>query len=191
MPVWPEACNSGRTPRHVTFALFALIVAIVNIFPQWTATMRTLQILSASLLLSTFAAAQCAFSSVSVSSYGQPCSVFTGNPTTIGALLDVTNCSLGIEVHAFPGCCNTYLVGRVLVLGLQPNTQPLPQFNCTLLTSPDVVLFQTTGSTFPLSMPNAPFPATTLFAQGAAIYFTTIGFSTDWAFSSGAQITLQ
>ncbi|MFT4511997.1 MAG: hypothetical protein ACI89X_000673 [Planctomycetota bacterium] len=153
--------------------------------------MRALHILSASLVLSSFAATQCAFSSVSVSSYGQPCSVFSTNPTTVGVQLDVTNCELGIDVSAFPGCCNTYLVGRVLVLGLQPITQPLPQLGCTLLTSPDVVLFQTTGSTFPLQMPSAPFPATTLFAQGAAIYFTTIGFSVDWAFSSGAQINLQ
>lgn len=48
-----------------------------------------------------------------------------------------------------------------VVLGLPPLTQPLPQFGCTLLTSPGVVLFQ----------------ATTLFAQGAASYFTTTGYS--------------
>lgn len=48
-----------------------------------------------------------------------------------------------------------------VVLGLPPLTQPLPQFGCTLLTSPGAVLFQ----------------ATTLFAQGAASYFTTTGYS--------------
>jgi hypothetical protein len=166
-------------------------VAILNIFAQEDTTMRALQIVSASLALSGLAAAQCAFSSVNVSCYGHPCSVFSGNPTTVGAQLNVSNCTLGVDVQAFSGCCNTYLVGRVLVVGLQPVTQPLPQLGCTLLTSPDLVLFQATGSMFALQMPSAPFPATTLFAQGAAIYFTTIGFSTDWAFSRGSQINLQ
>lgn len=175
--------------RYVCYS--SAIMAILNSFPQVDTTMRALQILSASLALISIATAQCAFSSANVSSYGPSCSVFSNNPTTVGVQLDASNCTLGVDVQAFSGCCNTYLVGRVLVVGLQPITQPLPQFGCTLLTSPDLVLFQATGSTFALQMPSAPFPATMLFAQGAAIYFTTIGFSVDWAFSSGSQINLQ
>jgi hypothetical protein len=121
--------------------------------------------------------------------------IFAQEDTTMRAL-QIVSASLALSglaaaQCAFSGCCNTYLVGRLLVVGLQSVTQPLPQLGCTLLTSPDLVLFQATGSMFALQMPSAPFPATTMFAQGATIYFTTIGFSTDWAFSRGSQINLQ
>ena len=79
--------------------------------------------MSASLALSSIATAQCAFSIANFTSYGQPCSVFSSNPTTVGAQLDVSNCTLRVDVQAFSGCCNTYLVGWVLVVGLQPITQ--------------------------------------------------------------------
>lgn len=152
--------------------------------------MRVLTSVFSGLILSGFAAAQCAFSSVAASTYGSACLVF-GNPTSIAASLDVPSCSLGLDVSAFPGCCNTYLVGTVLVVGLQPVAQPLPSLGCTLLAQPDLVLFSTTGGSFALPMPPAPFPPTTIHAQAVSVYFTTIGFSTDWAFSTGYQLDLQ
>ena len=157
--------------------------------------MRAIQFLSAIALSASFALGQCAFASASVSSYGQPCAIWLGPapPTSLGVQLDGTSCTLGLDVTAFPGCCNTFLTGRILVLGLAQISVPVPQFgvNCDLLVSPDVILFQQSSGQFTMPLPNAPFPPTTIYAQGAVIYFTTIGLAADWALSAGYQIDLQ
>ena len=64
---------------------------------------------------------------------------------------------------------------------------------CTLLAQPDFLLLQPTasGATFVLPLPAAAVPPLTFFAQGGALYFTTIGLSTDLAFTDGAQVTVQ
>lgn len=151
--------------------------------------MRAIQILSAIALSASFVASQCAFTSVSVSSYGQPCSIWV-TPTTIAVGLNSTSCTLDLDVVAFPGCCNTFLTARVLVLGMAQISVPVPQFgvNCDLLVSPDVFVLQQSSAP---SLPNAPFPATTINAQAAAIYFSTFGLTTEWALSAGYQIDLQ
>jgi len=157
--------------------------------------MRAIQLLSAISLCASFASAQCAFSSVSVTSYGQPCSIWLGPtpPTTLAVQLDGASCTLGLDVMAFPGCCNTFLTGQLLVLGLNQISVPVPQFgvNCTLLVSPDVILFQQSSGQFAMPLPNAPFPAMTIYAQAAVTYFTTFGLTTEWALSGGYQIDLQ
>jgi hypothetical protein len=149
----------------------------------------------ATVCTATFAVAQCPFASVSMQGYGQGCNpVFAIDPT-FGVTLDTANCRLLLTVSAFPGCCNTYLVGSLLALGDQPTSIPLPQFgvNCTLLVVPVILQFQPTaaGSTFLLQLPATVLPPVTLAAQGGVLYFTTIGFTYDFALSAGGQISLQ
>ncbi|MCK5943555.1 MAG: hypothetical protein KAI24_16350 [Planctomycetes bacterium] len=161
--------------------------------------MRTVPILAACslLLLATPAAAQCPWSSVSVTSYGQGCSApFPNQQVGVAATLDVTTCQLGLDVVAFGGCCNTFLVGRALVVGLSQTATPVPQLGagCTLLASPDLLLFEPSAPNpqpFVLQLPNAPLPPTTLYAQGVAVYFTTIGLTVDVTLGPGARIDLQ
>lgn len=141
-----------------------------------------------------FAAAQCPFTSVSTASYGQGCNpVFFGNVPTLSVALDTPACSLNVTVDAFAGCCNTFLVGRLLALGAAPTMVPLPQFGvgCALLVDQPILLYQPSaaGDTFALPL-GAALPPLTVYAQGAALYFTTIGFSTDFALASGYQIQL-
>ena len=141
------------------------------------------------------AIAQCPFASVSMQGHGTGCNpVFAIDPT-LGVTLDTANCRLLLTVSAFPGCCNTFLVGSLLAIGVQPTSIPLPQFgvNCTLLVVPVVLEFQPTaaGSTFVLQLPATVLPPVTLAAQGGALYFTTIGFTYDFALSAGGQIGLQ
>jgi hypothetical protein len=156
--------------------------------------MSKLFLACAVLALEGFAAAQCPFSTVQLTTYGSGCNpVFATNPTLTGTL-DPTVCTLNLTVNAFSGCCNTFLNGRILAIGLQPVSQPLPQLGvgCTLLASPDALLFQanTAGATFVLAIPPG-LPPLTLYAQGAAIYFTTIGLTTDIALTGGEAAALQ
>lgn len=153
------------------------------------------KIVSSGLLFAVAATAQCQFASVSIQTFGAGCNpVFVGNNPSIGGRLDVNSCTLGLQVNAFSGCCNTYLWGRMLVLGLAQVNVPVPQVGvgCTLLARPDVLLFLPTsaGDTFALSLPPLLPPGLVLFAQAAAHYFTTIGFSDDFALSPGATVTL-
>lgn len=140
------------------------------------------------------AGAQCPFSSVSSSTYGPGCSaVFPGNLPTLSVALDVPGCSLGVTVTAFGGCCNTFLVGRLLALGDAPTMVPLPQLGagCVLQVDQPILLYQPSaaGDTFVLPV-GAALPPLTVYAQGAALYFTTIGFSTDLALTGGYQVQL-
>jgi hypothetical protein len=144
---------------------------------------------AAALPVAAFAPAQ--VTGITVSSFGQPCQPLFGGPN-LQVTLDVQNQQLLVVVAAQYGCCNTYLSGRVLCLGLAQaaiTLPPLPQ--CRLLVSPDIVLFRpnSAGDTFALPVGAVP-PPLSLYAQGAAVYFTTIGFSTDVALSAGAQIDL-
>ncbi|HZN37457.1 MAG TPA: hypothetical protein VFD82_01565 [Planctomycetota bacterium] len=149
----------------------------------------------ATVCTASLATAQCAFSSVSMQGYGQGCNpVFAIDPT-LAVALDTANCRLLLTVSAFTGCCNTFLVGTLLTLGVQPTSIPLPQFgvNCTLLVVPVILEFQPTaaGSTFVLQLPPTALPPVTLATQGGALYFTTIGLTYDFALSAGGQLTLQ
>jgi hypothetical protein len=149
----------------------------------------------ATVFTASVAMGQCPFASVSMQSYGQGCNPVFLNDPTIGVQLDPVTCQLQLTVSAFQGCCNTYLVGTLLALGDQATAVPLPQFgaNCTLLAVPVILLFQPTaaGPTFTLGLPQTGLPPVTLVAQGGALYFTTIGFSYDFALSAGGQLSLQ
>ena len=157
--------------------------------------MRAHSHLLAALLIATSAAvAQCQFSSVPVVTYGQGCSAVFGNNPTLAFQLDTAACSLGVGVQAFQGCCNTYRLGVLLALGDQAAAIPVPQLgpNCDLLTSSTVTLWLPgpQGTTFWLALPPG-LSSVTLFAQGGALYFTTIGLSYDFALTAGTQFSLQ
>ncbi len=147
------------------------------------------------VLTTSFALAQCPFTSVSMQTYGQGCNPVFGTNPTLAVALDTTNCQLQMTVGAFTGCCNTYLVGRLLALGDQPTSIPLPEFgpNCTLLVVPVILLFQPSaaGAAFTLTLPTAVLPPLSFVAQGSALYFTTIGLNYDFALTAGGQINLQ
>jgi hypothetical protein len=157
-------------------------------------SMRVLPALSAALLTVGPALAQCPFSGLSASSYGQGCNpVFSSNQITLSGSLDFNACSLDITVDGFGGCCKTFVAGRLLVLGDQPASVPLPQFGagCTLLVNPAVILFEPGSSVAGFSLPLAnAMPPLTLYAQGSVLYFTTIGLTLDFALSQGTQVDL-
>jgi hypothetical protein len=150
--------------------------------------------LSTVVLLTPAAVAQCPFATVVSQAYGSGCNPVFGTNPALAVTLNPASCTVDITVSAFSGCCNTFLSGRVLCLGVVPVSVPLPNFGvgCTLLAQPDFLLLQPTasGATFVLPLPAAGIPPLTFFAQGGALYFTTIGLSTDLAFTDGAQVTL-
>lgn len=146
------------------------------------------------LLLPAALAAQCPNLTLTVSNYGAGCTTVSPTAPALGASLNTSTCVLAATINGFPGCCNTYRIGNLLVLGDQAAAVPVPQFgpSCTLLNSAVVVLFQPAdqGTTFNLSLPPG-LPPVTLYAQGASLYFTTIGLSYDWALTDGSQLNLQ
>jgi hypothetical protein len=156
--------------------------------------MRPLVFPAALLLAVPAALAQCPFTSLTLLPYGQGCNPVFALPPGVTAALDPSTCTVQLTVNAFQGCCNTFLVGYALALGLQGVSIPVPQLGpgCTLLADPVVLLYQTatTGNTFALPLPSLPAPLV-FAAQGAAHYFTTIGFGHDFALTGGAQIAVQ
>jgi hypothetical protein len=156
--------------------------------------MRVLPALFAALVTFGPALAQCQFTGLSASTYGQGCNpVFNNSPITLSGSLDINACSLDITVGGFAGCCNTFTAGRLLVLGDQPASVPLPQFGagCTLLVNPAVILFAPGASVSQFSLPlSNALPPLTVYAQGSVLYFTTIGLTLDFALSEGTQIDL-
>jgi hypothetical protein len=139
--------------------------------------------------------AQCPFATASLQPVGQGCNPVFGTPPGVAVALDPTTCTVQLTVSAFGGCCNTFLVGRMLVLGVQAVSIPVPQLGsgCTLLADPVVLLYlqSASGGTFAFSVSSLPPGPVSFHAQGGAHYFTTIGLSHDFALTAGAQITLQ
>lgn len=137
--------------------------------------------------------AQCTVSGVGMQTYGQGCNPVFANSPTLAVALDTTVCGLDITVQAYSGCCNTYLTNHVLALGAQQANVPLPQIGsgCVLLASLDAILIQPSSAAgvFHINLPPLVVPFT-FFAQGGALYFTTIGFRNDLAMTAGAQVTL-
>ncbi|MGC6488560.1 MAG: hypothetical protein ACON4Z_13015 [Planctomycetota bacterium] len=141
------------------------------------------------------AAAQCSWSSISVTSYGQGCSPLGGGAgLLLGASLDVTACRLDLDVTAAPGCCGGAFVGSVLALGFSPVSTPAPVLGpgCTLLASPGILIYATgaAASTFQLQFLAASLPPTTFYVQVASLSFSPTGPGPVWAASAGARLDL-
>src|SRR4029453_2771310 len=78
---------------------------------------------------------------VAIAPYGAGCAQFFDVPVLKGAY-DPTACTLTLSLSGQPGCCNTYLWNRILILGASSVSVPVPPFvtGCKLLASPDLVL---------------------------------------------------
>lgn len=155
---------------------------------------RPIPVLATMLIAIGTATGQCTFSSLSMNSYGQGCTTVFATPTTLSGSLSVSTCELDLTVNTFPGCCNTFLSARVLALGTQQTNLPVPQLGagCTMLLQPIGVLFlpSSGGDTFTLNLPSM-VPPLSFHVQAAAIYFTTIGLTTEAQLSEGMTVTLQ
>lgn len=125
--------------------------------------------------------------------YGRGCNPVFQQPPEITAGLDSSGRVLTITVDGFPGCCNTFLVQRLIAFGFGPAQLPLPWFGagCKLLVDPlfTVVLPAPSGSEASFLLPPG-LPPLTFYTQGALHYFTTIGFTHDLAFTDGMRVTL-
>jgi hypothetical protein len=133
----------------------------------------------------------CPYSPV-ILSYGQGCNTAFPTPASLSGSFDPLSCSLTLTPTTFPGCCNTYLVERVLLLGLTSDGTSVPAYpSCTLYVVPDLAIipfsFNTTSLTF--SLPPG-LPPVTIYAQAGFVYFTTIGFNYDLALTNGLAITI-
>jgi hypothetical protein len=161
--------------------------------PMKTTALLSLLALAASL------PAQCLFTTVATQPIGPGCNVgstgfckIVGMPTTLAATLDVTNCALDVQVHLFESCGVTVPL-RLLVLGFQPMTIPLPDFglSCTLHLAPIAILAGTSG---PFSLPLPPAtPAFSFLMQGAALSLAPFGGqgADTLTFSDALQVDLQ
>lgn len=146
-----------------------------------------------SLTTPTPAQARCQFNTVQARSTGPGCNPVFQTIPTLTPRLDVTTCTLQIQVTAFSGCCNSFLRNRVLVLGDGPQNLPFPQIGqgCVLWVNPITFLWlpSSGGDTFLLPIPPA-LPPLTLHAQAAG-HYVTFGVSHDLAFTDGASLSLQ
>ena len=132
-------------------------------------------------------------SGIETQHYGDGCNPVFVNPPEIKAGLDPSGQILTIAVDGFPGCCNTFLVQRLLALGLSPALHLLPRFGpgCTLLVDPFFILLLPAQHGTEVSFLLPPgLPPFTFYAQGAQHYFTTIGLTHDLAFTDGLRIRL-
>ena len=158
--------------------------------------MRSTIVCLAAALLAGAASAQCLFSSVSTQSVGSSCNApstgfcaIAAMPVSLTPTLNTTNCSLTIQLTAFEGCGATVPL-RVLALGFQPASVPLPEFGatCALHIAPIVLLADTTG-TFVLPLPTST-ASLGFYAQGAALSVPPFGANI-LAFSNGLSVNLQ
>ncbi|MBL9077480.1 MAG: hypothetical protein JNL08_08255 [Planctomycetes bacterium] len=136
--------------------------------------MQTLTLSSFALALATTLPAQCLFTSVTPTPFGQSCNVASTGFCAVAAFpsfllteLDVANCSLEVDVTAFSGCGATVPL-RFLAIGFQSTFVPLPMFglDCALQVDP-IAILTTTGTSMTVALP--PGVQTFQFvAQGVA-----------------------
>jgi len=150
-----------------------------------------------SLALAGAVPAQCLFTSVTTQSSGPSCNVASTGmcaivalPAWLEATLDIVNCRLLVDVNAFAGCGATVPL-RMLAIGLQPASVPLPDLGpgCTLHVQP-VAFLGSTSATFALDLP----PGVTSFAfvmQGAALSVPPLSGDPRITLSEGQRVSLQ
>jgi hypothetical protein len=136
--------------------------------------------------------AQCTITSVTFASYGTACNTVFGVPPALSGTWDPNACSVRLTLTGFTGCCNTFLQQRLLALGQQSANIPVPSVGptCYLLVIPDLILtFPASQTTFDFVLPPG-LPPSTIYAQGANVYFTTIGFTLDAELSNGLAVSV-
>ena len=140
--------------------------------------------------LATQGRAQCPFT-VQFSTSGSACTQSGALPPTLtGSYSNVPGgCSVSFALAIPPFCCNTFVQGRFLVLGGLSVSIPVPG-GCDLLVFPDLIVGLPAANpsvTFPLP-PDPALVGVLVFGQGVVVRFTTIGFTTDFDFSSRLHV---
>jgi len=139
------------------------------------------------------ARAQCPFT-VQFSTSGSACTQSGALPPTLtGTYVNGPGgCSVTFALGIPPLCCNTFVQGRFLVLGGTSVSIPVPG-GCDLLVFPDLIVALPAANpsvTFPLP-PDPALVGLLVFGQGVVVRFTTIGFMTDFDFTSRLHIQVQ
>lgn len=151
------------------------------------------------LALATAAAAQCPFTSVTAQSIGPSCNLgptgccaIVEQPTILAPTLDVTACSLDLEVRALEGCCGVTVAARLLALGVGTATIPVPQLGprCVLSVAPATILVQQ-APVFRFAIPPTLQPFTFHAQACAVITNTQFPAPTVVTLSDGLALTLQ
>ena len=130
---------------------------------------------------------------IAFQNYGPTCSFFLQDATIAGSY-DASTGDLTIEVDPAATCCNTYLSGEYLLIGVAPLTG-LPALpppfapGCEILVWPFATLFSQGDQPWTFRMPPFP-PGMKLYMQGVARYFTTIGFTDDLQTTDGLDLTV-
>ena len=141
-----------------------------------------------STAFSSAASAQCL--DVTFTPYGKGC-VFLFAAPELSGTADASTCTLDLTATVPPTCCNTFPVGRLLLIGLSPEDLPFPEVGptCTLLVDPLLLVsIPAAPDTLSFHVPPSVPSGTTVFVQHAVDYFTTIGLTHDFALSNGLRV---
>ena len=147
-------------------------------------------LLPAVVLAPSNANAQCVVRGASFSSYGTSCPTGTANSPLLSGSFIPTRCQIAMNFKAYAGCCNEYLTGRTLMFGLAPANVPLSPY-CTLLVQPMVLVTwaPSQGSTLTVNLPRNTSPGS-VFVQGIATYYYTLGRRTKYMMTHGLKVTI-
>lgn len=146
------------------------------------------------LFVSGSAGAQvCTFTGVITEDFGSGCGFLAPPKLTIS--FTPGDCTLDFDIDA-PTCCNTFVTSHWLLIGSRlPSPVGLnsPPFltGCQLWVSPFLIIGPLPGtSTSILLPPILPITPITVDIQAVPVYFTTIGFTTDFGITQGVDLTL-
>lgn len=154
------------------------------------ATMRIFALtvaFAAAVAFTSVAQAQCP--SVSTGNYGTGCNPAGFDVPEIKGGFDTQNCQLTIKWSGNPGCCNTFLTGRLMIVGFAQAAVPAPGAGCTLLVQPTLVTFLPAAADHVVAtIPPVP-SLVNVFVQVANQY-TTFGVQNDYNLTNGLQIKI-
>ena len=111
----------------------------------------------------------------------------------MAGIFQASSCQLQLPIGAYRGCCNTFLRNIIYVFGLAPSNLPVPFLGtgCVLLARPDLVVVRgLSAGALSITLPRGICTGT-VYVQGAAQYFTTIGQYYSHNLTRGLAITLQ
>lgn len=143
-------------------------------------------------LAASAAAQNCPVQGVSTQDFGQASGLF--DPAILGLAIDPDACELDVSIEAFT-CCNVFISKHFLGYGFSPlpNPQPLgPPFvsGSNLYINLAMLLGPFPGKTSSLSVPPNPgLVGLTVDFQAFPVYFTTIGFTEDFAATQAVAAT--
>lgn len=158
-------------------------------------SIRLAAVLLALGALPSFAQAQgCPFTSIATSDFG----IGTGFLAApfLKVDLDAANCSLPMSTTA-PACCNTFFTEQFLAVGVGtfPSGLPLPEPlfmpGSLLYVDPFDILGPHPPGDFIVPLPPVPgLIGVPIHVQAIPVFFTTIGFTTEFGVSQAVTFTL-